>query len=271
MATNARKPKAAAPERAKRSAASARGATGKRAKAKPAPAAAPAAEDTAAQSAAAKLGAAQLDMLLGAAGKTSGIVQQAASILEEELAAGIIAAKRVEARFVDVGKLRESDPKEVMQRFRRDAHDVVDILLDLVNVATNSLGGLAQRVVTVRGNKDDTRKNAAAALGTPSLTIPRPVKAGQSIEVPMTLENSSEAPTEALHFHSSDLISTDGARIPAQQVEFAPTDLVIAPHGSQIVKVTLTVPAGTPAGTYAGLLQASKMEQLRAVVTVQIE
>ncbi len=59
------------------------------------------------------------------------------SVLEEELAAGINTTQKHEKKVVDVDKLRAGDPQEVIQRFRRDAHDVVDILLDLVNVATN--------------------------------------------------------------------------------------------------------------------------------------
>jgi hypothetical protein len=208
----------------------------------------------------------------GLAGRTSRIVQQAASILEEELAAGIIAAREVEGRFVDVPKLRDADPKVVMQRFRRDAHDVVDILIDMVTVATNAVGGLAQRAVTVRtGGKRADGSPAPPAFGTPSLDVPHKVKAGDSIEVPLSLENSGDSPTEAIEFHSSDLVSATGERIEAARITFAPQPLVIAAGQSEVVKVTVAVPAGTPPGTYAGLLQASKLQQLRAVVTVQIE
>ncbi len=268
MATNVRKPKSGGTAAARgRTSASSSRARSARGQSKPPQAGqaapGPQAEPKAAQG--------QLDMLLGAAGNTSRVVQLAASILEEELAAGIEAAKRVEQRFVDVGKLRGGNPEEVMQRFRHDAHDVVDILIDMVNLATNSLGGLAQRVVTIGGAKRSSTSAPGAAVDTPSLAIPRPVKAGQSIEVPMTVENASEGPTDALHFHSSDLVSAEGARIPAQQISFAPSDLVIGPHKSEIVKVTVTVPEGTPPGTYAGLLRASKLEQLRALLTVQIE
>jgi hypothetical protein len=206
------------------------------------------------------------------AGRTSRIVQQAASILEEELAAGIVAAREVEARFVDVPKVRGADAKEVMQRFRRDAHDVVDILIDMVTVATNAVGGIAQRAVTVRtGTKGADGSPAPAAFGTPSLDVPHKVRAGESIEVPLAVENAGDAPTEAIEFHSSDLVSATGARITAGRVSFAPPALVIAPGQSEVVKVTLSVPADTPPGIYAGLLQASKLHQLRAVVTVQIE
>lgn len=206
----------------------------------------------------------------GIAGRTSRIVHRAASILEEELAAGISAAREVEKRFIDVAKVRGADPEEVMQRFRRDAHDVVDILVDMISAATSAIGSVAQRTVSV-GLARRAGAQPQAFGGTPSLGVPIKVKAGETIEVPLALENGGDEPTEALQFHSSDLISASGERIAASQVSFSPSALVIAAHGSQLVKVTIAVPEGTSPGTYAGLLQASKLEQLRAVVTVQIE
>jgi len=237
----------------------------------PAPAPAPAADGGGATPPKPPTAAAALGAAAGLAGRTSRIVQQAASILEEELAAGIVAAREVEKRFVDVQQLRGGDAQEVMQRFRRDAHDVVDILIDMVTVATNAVGGLTQRAVTVGSPKRADGAAPAAMAGTPSLDVPYKVKAGESIEVPLALENGGDVPTEALDFHSSDLVSASGRRIEACRVSFAPQSLVIAARHSEVVKVTVSVPFDTPPGTYAGLLQASKLEQLRAIVTVQIE
>jgi hypothetical protein len=56
------------------------------------------------------------------------VVRDAAKILEQELAAGLMAAKRVEERFIDVKQIRERNPDEVTQRFRRDAHEALDIM-----------------------------------------------------------------------------------------------------------------------------------------------
>jgi hypothetical protein len=211
--------------------------------------------------------------LRGAVGATSRIVQQAASILEEEIAAGIVAAKRVEVRLVDVQKLRDADPQEVMQRFRRDAHDVVDILIDLVNVVTNSLGGLAQRVVRIGETAAGTGSGQARGVGAaavPSLSVAQPVRSGESVEVPLTLENDGESATENFEFVCSDLVNPAGARIGGQCVNFAPASLTIGPHSSATVVITVKVPEGTAPGTYSGVLQATRLERLRAVLSVSI-
>src|SRR5205823_2923222 len=83
-----------------------------------------------------------VSVVKGLARSVSRIVSQAAAILEDELAAGIGAAKQIEERFLDVAEMRSTSPDEVMARFRKDAHEVVDIALDLLNVPTRSLGGL---------------------------------------------------------------------------------------------------------------------------------
>ncbi|NHZ63991.1 COG1470 family protein [Massilia genomosp. 1] len=210
---------------------------------------------------------AELDYLMRMAGTTSRIVQQAASTLEEEIALGVAAAKRVEMRFVDVEKLRAGDPADVMQRFRRDAHEVVDILLDMVVLASNSLGALSERVVTVRPGAAAPKQGGGAA----SLTMPQPIAPGGSLSVPMTLENAADVPTATLRFHCSDLLSESGARLAAVQVGFAPEALSIPAHASATVHITVSVPPDAAPGTYSGLLLASQLDQVRAVLTVRVE
>ena len=215
----------------------------------------------------------QLDLLAGMAGATSQIVNRAASILEEEIAAGINATQNMEQRVVDVDKLRAGDSQAVIQRFRKDAHDVVDILLDLVNVATNTMTDLSERAVRIglgqpRGTTGGGSRPTASAI--PSLAVPTVAKPGEAVEIPMRLENESDKPIEAFSFHSSDLMNADGERISAQQISFSPERLVIEPKQATTVTVIVRVPEGTAPGTYSGLLQASRMDQLRAVLTLQI-
>jgi hypothetical protein len=214
--------------------------------------------------------AAQLDILAGIAGTTSRIVNRAASILEEELAIGIGATQNIEQKFVDVEKVRSANSQEVIQRFRKDTHDVVDILIDLVNVATNALGNLSDRALSI-GIKQPKKAGGKAATGViPSLAVPTVVKPGEAVEIPMTLENESDKPTEAFFFHCSDLMNTAGERIPAHQVTFSPERLMIEPQKATIVTVIVHVPENASPGVYSGLLQATRMDQLRAVLTIQI-
>ena len=214
----------------------------------------------------------QAEMLADVAGNTARIVYRAATILEEELNTGIDISRRIEKKYIDVDKLRSDNPEAVMQRFRGDAHDVVDILLDLVNVATNSLGDLTQRLITIKMGEPRTGEQAKPVVGIPSLEVPTPVKAGDSVEIPMSLENESNQPTEVFNLVSSDLINnTNGERITAQQISFSPDKLVLEPKKSATVTVIVRVPEDTQPGVYSGLLQATRLDQLRAVLSIQIE
>lgn len=201
------------------------------------------------------------------ASTTARIVQQAASILEEEIAAGVIAAKQVEGRFLNVNKLRSGGPDELMHRFRRDAHEVVDILMDVVNAATSSLGGLAQRAVTIRGGgarKPEAREGGAIP------TLVMPVKAGASNEVAMSVENDGDTPIVEFTFQSTDLVDGRGNRLLAKQITFSPVMLTLQPRTTERVTVAAQVPVGTTPGTYSGLLQASRLDDLRAILLLQI-
>jgi hypothetical protein len=63
---------------------------------------------------------------MGAA--TSQIVLDAALLLDEEVAAGIVAAKTMQERFQKERRVDPDDFQEVLQRFQGDAHQVVSLL-----------------------------------------------------------------------------------------------------------------------------------------------
>jgi hypothetical protein len=203
------------------------------------------------------------------ANKTSDVVQQAASILEEEIAAGIVAARQVEERLINVKAIRSRPSDEVIQRYRRDAHDALDIVLDVIHAATKSVGELAQRAISIRSGETLTSGPLAPST-IPTLSAPQPVKAGDAVEIPMAVENDSHTQTAQFSFHVSDLINESGSHIAASQITLAPALLTLGPRQSEKVTVTIHVPAGTAAGSYAGLLQATNFNQLRAVLAVQV-
>src|SRR3990172_8808806 len=190
-----------------------------------------------ANSSASRLFSNQMDMLAGVAGNTARIIHPAASVLEEELNSGIDATRRLEEEVVDVEKLRSNDSQVVMQRFRRDAHDVVDILIDLVNVATNAIENLTQRMITIRMDETKEKGGAAVSAGIPALTVPTPVKAGGDVQIPVSLENESNQQTETFNLISSDLVNSEGERITAAQITFNPDHMVLEPHKVATVTV----------------------------------
>jgi hypothetical protein len=213
-----------------------------------------------------------MDGLLGGlANKATRIVEQAASILEEEIASGIVAAKNVEERYVNVSNLRTGDPEKVMQRFRNDAHEVVDILLDLVNVSINSLGGLTRRVVSVQSRPLAEGSKTAGTAGISALVIPGTLKENETGEISMLIENDGDTPTEEFNFKCASLLSASDGSISPRHIQFSPKKIAVGPNTFEKIVVSVKVPKDTKPGVYSGLLQATKLSHVRAVLTVVVD
>ena len=59
---------------------------------------------------------------------SSQIIQDAAALLDDEMAAGIVAARQVQQRFQKERRIDPKDFKEALQKFQGQAHEVVDQL-----------------------------------------------------------------------------------------------------------------------------------------------
>jgi hypothetical protein len=207
----------------------------------------------------------------GIAAEAVRIVEQAASILEEEISAGIVAAKKVEERYVNVNSLRSGESQEVMQRFRQDAHEVLDIVLDLINLSINAVSGMSERAMNIRSTtvaKENGNGKGEEALA--ELTIPEVLKPGESGKVGMLVENENESPTGQFEFSTSGLLSSTGDHLNAQHISFDPASLEIGANDLEKVNITVFIPEGTSPGQYSGVVQASAI-QMRALLTVQVE
>jgi len=69
----------------------------------------------------------------GVGKSTAQIVKDAAALLDEELAAGIVAANQVQRRFRKEGRIDPADFSNALQRFQADAHEVITLLNDRLN------------------------------------------------------------------------------------------------------------------------------------------
>jgi hypothetical protein len=94
----------------------------------------------------------------GPAGDTSGervkesgseaseAVQHAASVFEEEIAAGLAGADRLEQRFRAEHRIDPDELNTIVQRFRDDGHNVIEVLAErLGDFQSEDMRSLAQR------------------------------------------------------------------------------------------------------------------------------
>ncbi len=64
---------------------------------------------------------------------TAQIVKDAAALLDEELAEGIVAANQVQKRFRQERRIDAGDFSNALQKFQADAHEVIQLLNDRLN------------------------------------------------------------------------------------------------------------------------------------------
>jgi hypothetical protein len=210
--------------------------------------------------------------------RASKLVEEAALILEEELAMGIDVARNVEQRLFGEELGAQQNPEAVVQRFRRDAHDIVDLAVDVIGRALSTVGSVADRTVRIGGDVTrggDRAGGSAAGRRAPvqavsTLVIPHSIAAGETAEIAMQVENDASSATELFELNASDLVSDNGGRIPARNVKFEPAALQIPAHQTERIAVKLRVPEKVTPGTYSGLLQATKLQPVRAVLVVKI-
>jgi steroid delta-isomerase-like uncharacterized protein len=104
----------------------------------------------------------------------------------------------------------------------------------------------------------------------PLVSAAGPVAPGETAEATVSLINDDEQPVQ-IEFLGTDLVSQDGKQIQADNVVFQPRGLMLEPGRRGDIKIHVTVPVRTPAGTYSGLIRAAKLDGLHAVLIVQVE
>jgi hypothetical protein len=103
----------------------------------------------------------------------------------------------------------------------------------------------------------------------PWLRSPAPVGAGQSLAVPVPIENDQKEPVDVC-LYSTDLLSDEGRGIPGHLVSFEPPSLTLAPGQKTTVQAKVAVPLQSVPGTYSGLVQAQGLSAAKTVLTVEV-
>jgi hypothetical protein len=92
--------------------------------------------------------------------EASEVLQRAASVLEEEVAAGVAGAKRLSGRLAEERRVDQAEFEDVMQRFRTDLHDLVDVAGSrLSEMSSGQPQELAQRFASDAHDVVDTVMN----------------------------------------------------------------------------------------------------------------
>jgi hypothetical protein len=181
------------------------------------------------------------------------IISQAASILDEEMARGALAAREASQSARD----RNSTPRGDLLRM---VHDVVD--------------NIAEIWPTLQAAPDLSKRssNVIPKVAQPDPIVelePPAIRSGQRALVSMTLCNKEEHAVR-LTPASTDLVGSSGGRISSQFVDFAPGEVRLEP-GEQIhIQIAVRVPSDCAVGCYTGLVVVTGVDYLRAIMTIEV-
>jgi len=107
------------------------------------------------------------------------------------------------------------------------------------------------------------------ALSVPWQKAPVGVAAGAPAQISLCVENQDDHPVEISLF-PTDLRSDRGGVIPSQQISFDPPSRLLNPRESLPIKVSIALPLQTIPGSYSGLVQATGLPAVKAVITIEV-
>lgn len=182
--------------------------------------------------------------------QAASIVTQAASILDEEMAKGVLAA-----RSVGAGPHGGADASYPLLR---QVHELVDNVASMWP-ATQSAPAQGWASSRPAGDADPLAEIR------PRTTV----KPGQRATISMTLRNS-ESHAVRLVPEATDLLGSRGGRIACTLLECTPRELSLEPQQQADVVIATTVPAEAAPGCYSGLLVVRGVDYLRALITIEV-
>lgn len=215
------------------------------------------------------LGAIDKDNILSNA---QDIISSAVNVLEEEIAAGILAAKKIEKEVVDVDEIRH-DPDELMNRIRRDTHEAVDLFIDALTAITKHVTDLSTSLNNQNGaakkNKPATGQNRSEKIG--FIESEKPLKPGESTSMMMILsDNSSEKPVE-IKFQKTDFNGPNKQTIYARALKVKPSKITLSPGEEKEITVQVKLPKNALPGKYHALLTDANNHDFRLVIGIDVE
>ena len=131
--------------------------------------------------------------------------------------------------------------------------------LDLVTALFSSVGSPPPQPLAL----------ASTVLSLPWLQAAAPVGAGQSLALPVSIQNDLQQPADVC-LYSTDLLSDQGRSIPAYQVSFEPPSLTLAPGQRATVQARVAVPLQSIPGSYTGLVQTQGLSTAKSVLTIEV-
>ncbi|WP_114792867.1 hypothetical protein U0035_03030 [Niabella yanshanensis] len=195
------------------------------------------------------------------------VLSAAVNVLEEEIAAGILAAKKIETKIIDVDNIRE-DPQDLMNRIRRDVHEAVDLLMDSVTAITMQLGVLTQGTKTRPATAAKNEKQKSTEI--PIIQNLKPAAAGDVVTLKLALANMESKQPVNIRLRKVDLNGPLSHTIPANHITLKPASITLNTGQEKEISIQIKVPPNILAGQYSGLFVDTQDSANKAIIHLDV-
>lgn len=184
------------------------------------------------------------------------LVQQAATILDNDLSTPLDSAQTV-ASPLDLGTTTPSRPNSYsVPGLVGEMHEFVNELANLLSLKSALPGG---------GTEQAPSSEASVPLMQPT----HPSHGGEIAQISFKVHNDSEDSTQAKIFCTA-LYSCQGDLIPQQAISISPNPLSLAPDATDSISISIQLSQNLPNGEYSGVLMATEVSYLKAMVSVKV-
>lgn len=202
--------------------------------------------------------------------KAQRIVSSAVNVLEEEIAAGILAAKKIEKKLIDVDEIR-SNPDDLINRIRRDSHEVLDLYIDTFASLSGKLNTIIESLKTDPEEKPEpfharARKKTDAIILEPD----GPLKPGESCTLTLVVYEDTVGAAGKVSLRKSDLVGPDNQLISQRAISIVPRTLVVKGEAEREIRIILKLPKRILPGVYNALLTDIYNPLIRMILSIQV-
>ena len=192
------------------------------------------------------------------------VINSAVNVLEEEIAAGILAAKKIEKKVIDVDDIR-SDPDDLMNRIRRDTHEAVDLFLDALTAITKQVNKLADSKTEEKTADKKTKNNPTLTL----LETEQPLHPGETDTFRFSLLEDTEKAAK-IKFQKTTLFGPNGNTINSTALKISPTSFTLKPNEEKEITVHLTLPKNAHPGVYNALITDAENSLVKVILNIEV-
>ncbi len=203
--------------------------------------------------------------------KAQRIISSAVNVLEEEIAAGILAAKRIENKLIDVEEIR-SNPDDLINRIRRDSHEALDLYIDAfasisgkLNTIIESLKSDPVEKPASSGSRSQNKKPDAIVL-----EPDKPLKPGESCSLSLILYEDNVGASGKVSLRKSDLLGPNNQLISQRAITIVPRTLMLKGHVEKEITITVKLPGKLLPGIYNALLTDIHNPLIRMILAIQV-